>query len=402
MKRIGVVSVARSDYGILRPLLKRLHADADFDPALIAAGMHLMPEFGSTVAEIEADGFPIAARIEMPHGDAPGDMARAMGTGVGRFADAYERLRPDTLILLGDRFEMFAAGAAAQPFLIPIAHIAGGAITQGAIDDGFRHALTKLSHVHFVETIRHAGVLEHLGEARWRIHVTGALNLDNLRGIEWLNSADLYRRYGISLDPDKAPLLVTLHPVTREYGNTRRYAEALFAALDAYGGPAIFTYPNADTTGRLLIAMIEAHVRHRTYACAVPHLGTQGYFGLMRLACAMVGNSSSGIIEAASFRLPVVNIGTRQQGRPAGANVIHTGYGDGEILGAIRKAASPDFRASLAHLVNPYGDGRAAERIIGRLRALDLDDPRLLRKENPAELARDPLAPVRALRGQEV
>jgi UDP-N-acetylglucosamine 2-epimerase (non-hydrolysing)/GDP/UDP-N,N'-diacetylbacillosamine 2-epimerase (hydrolysing) len=386
MKKIAVVTVARSDYGILRPLLRRLSVEPGFELQVIAAGMHLATEFGHTIDEIRDDGFPIAATVEMmPAGDKPADIARAMGFGTAGYADAYERLQPDLLILLGDRFEMHAAAVAATPFLIPIAHISGGAVTEGAIDDNFRHSLTKFSHVHFVENQLHAARVRQMGEPAQRVHLTGALGIDSALETDWLSIAELNQRFGLALDPAKPPLLVTFHPVTREFQNTRAHGEALMAALESAGLPVVFTYPNADTAGRELIAMIEQFVRHHQkphpqQAWAVPSFGSQGYFSMMRHASAMVGNSSSGIIEAASLRLPVVDIGSRQKGRPAGVNVVRVDCEASAILNAIHQVTDTAWRQRLQGLVNPYGDGHAAPQIMATLRALDLKDPSLIRK----------------------
>ena len=381
-RRVGVVSVARSDYGVYRPLLKRLAEAPDVDLALIVAGMHLMPEFGASLEEIEADGFTPAAKVDLDlRDDTPLAVARAMGTGTGRFADADQRLGLDLLFVLGDRFEMHAAAVAAVPFLLPLAHIAGGSLTRGAIDDSLRHSITKLSCLHFVETETHAARVRQMGEEAWRVHLTGALNLDNIAELPVLPPAELNHRFGIDLDLAAPPLLVTFHPVTRDFAATRRHAEELLAALAAAGHPIVFTYPNADTGGRAVIDLIDAFVREHPRARAVPNLGVAGYFNLMRHARAMVGNSSSGLIEAASFRLPVVNVGERQDGRLAPANVIHVPCTKDAILNGIRRATSTAFRESIARLISPYGDGHAAERVLAVLRATDLTDPRLIRKD---------------------
>ncbi|MFQ6016763.1 MAG: UDP-N-acetylglucosamine 2-epimerase [Kiloniellaceae bacterium] len=380
-RRICVVTVARSDYGIYRPLLRRIRDEPDLELSLVAAGMHLCPEFGDTAEEIHADGFEIAARVDMTlASDGPGSIARSMGLGAIGFAHAYQQLEPDVIVVLGDRYEMHAATVAAVPFLLPVAHIAGGSLTRGAIDDGFRHSITKLSHLHLVETEICSKRVIQMGEEPWRVQVSGALGLDNIREIKLLTLEELNRRFALCLERNAPPLLVTFHPVTREYQNTRRYMEALSSALKSCGMPVVFTYPNADTNGRIIIDMIDRFVGKRPDAFGVPHLGTLGYFSLMAQATAMVGNSSSGIIEAASFGLPVVNIGTRQAGRLAPANVIAAGYASAAILEAIERAAAPEFRKGLEGLVNPYGDGHAAERMIEVLKTTDLRDPRLIQK----------------------
>jgi UDP-hydrolysing UDP-N-acetyl-D-glucosamine 2-epimerase len=381
MRRIGVVTVARSDYGVCRPLLRAIEAADDLELVLIAGGMHLDPALGDTIGEILADGFAPAARVPCsPEDDTPAGLARAMGRGTAGFAAAYEELGLDLLVVLGDRFEMHAAALAAQPFLIPVAHIDGGALTTGAIDDALRHSMTKLASLHFVENEPYRDRVVQMGELPERVYITGALGLDNLTEIELLPPDELDRRFGLALEEFGPPLLVTFHPVTRDYANTRRDAEALLAALDEIGLPLVFTYPNADTQGRVIVELIEAFAAERPRVRCVPHLGTQGYFSLMARAAAMAGNSSSGIIEAASFRLPVVDIGSRQHGRLAPDNVIHSGPGKAEIREGLRKALDPVFRKLLENLENPYGDGRAAPRMVEVLRQVDLADPTLIQK----------------------
>lgn len=379
-RRIGVITVARSDYGLLRPVLQRILAAADLELQLLVSGMHLSPEFGSTVQEIEADGFPIAERIEMLlSSDRPEGIARAMGLGAIGFAQAYARSRPDLLLFLGDRFEVHAAAAAALPFGIPLAHIHGGEVTEGAIDEAFRHSLTKMAHLHFASTELYARRILQLGEEPWRVTVSGAPGLDNLRGMQPLERPALEALLGLELA--EPPLLVTFHPVTTEVQRTGEHVDALLAALARAGRKVVFTHPCADAGGRLIIQKIQAFVAaHPGQAALTANLGTRSYFGLMALAAAMVGNSSSGIIEAASFELPVVNIGTRQRGRVRGANVIDVDGGVEAIAAAIDRAISPAFRAGLRGMVNPYGDGRAAERIVERLQRVPLDERLLVKK----------------------
>lgn len=381
MKRIAVVTVGRSDYGVYRPLLRALKADPGFALELIVGGAHLAPEFGRTLSEIEADDVKAATTVDLAQGgDSPEEVARAMGRGTVGFAEAYARMRPDLVVVLGDRFEMHAAAVAAVPFLIPIVHLDGGALTLGAIDDALRHSMTKLSSLHFAETQDYAARVIQMGEEPWRVTVTGALGLDNLTQVKLLTPAEIEARFGLDLPEGRPFLLATYHPSTREFAQTGEHIGAVVAAIEASGLPVVFTYPNADTGSGVVIEAIEKFVQNRAEAWAVPHLGTQGYFSLMARAAAMVGNSSSGIIEAASFELPVVNIGRRQEGRLAPANVIATGTTKAEILAGIRDAVSPEFRAGLADLVNPYGDGHAAERMIAVLRNTDPKDPRLIRK----------------------
>jgi len=378
MRTVGVVTVARSDYGIYLPVLRKIREEADLRLHLIASGMHLSPEFGATVRVIEANGFEVGERVEMLlSSDSPEGVAKSVGLGVIGFAQSFARLRPDVLVVLGDRFEMYAAALAALPFKIPVAHIHGGEVTQGAIDDALRHSMTKLSHLHFVSTQAYARRVMQLGEEAWRITVSGAPGLDNLRSVRLLTAQELEGRYGLCLK--RAPILVTFHPVTLEYERTEWQTGELLAALEASDMPVVFTLPNADTGGRTVIRMIEAFVRTHPWARIVNNLGTQGYFSVMSLAAAMVGNSSSGIIEAPSFKLPVVNVGARQQGRVRAANVIDVGYERAKVLRGIREALRAGFREGLREMVNPYGSGQASEKIVERLKSVVLDE-RLIMK----------------------
>jgi UDP-hydrolysing UDP-N-acetyl-D-glucosamine 2-epimerase len=367
LKTIGVVTAARSDYGIYVPLLQQISADPELNLYLMVTGMHLAPEFGQTETLIEADAFPIADRVEMLlSSDTPTGTAKSMGLGTIGFAQSFSRFRPDLLVVLGDRFEMFAAALAALPFKIPVAHLHGGEITQGAIDDSLRHSLTKLCHLHFVATQEYARRVVQLGEEPWRVNVTGALALDYLHSMKLLPLMELNSRYGMKLE--EAPLLVTFHPVTLEYEQTEWQITELLQALAKIRHPLVFTLPNADASGRLIRRRIKEFVAEHDHAHLVENFGAPGYFSMMAAAAAMVGNSSSGLIEAPSFKLPVVNIGTRQHGRIRAANVIDVGYSSTEILSGIKKALSVKFQQSLKDLVNPYGSGKAAPLIVAGIK----------------------------------
>ena len=378
MRTIGVVTVGRSDYGIYLPILRRIQADPELRLHLIVSGAHLAPGFGLTVNMIQADGFEIGERVEMLlTSDSPEGIAKSIGIGVIGFAQAFARFRPDILLVLGDRFEMHAAALAALPFNIPVAHIHGGEVTQGAMDDALRHSLTKLSHLHFVSTPEYARRVAQLGEEAWRITISGAPSLDNLRVLVLPTREQLEAQINFRLHP--APLLVTFHPVTLELDQTEWQITELMAALNELDMPVIFTMPNADTRNGIVRQHIAEYVRAHTSAWSVENFGTQNYFGVMQFAAAMIGNSSSGIIEAPSFKLPVVNIGTRQTGRVRANNVIDVGYERSEIVAGVQRAITPKFREGLRERVNPYGDGHAAENIVEVLKAVALDD-RLIRK----------------------
>lgn len=385
MRTIGVVTVARSDYGIYLPLLRQIQQDPDLRPYLIVSGMHLSPEFGLTVKAIEADGFEVCERVEMLlSSDSPEGIAKSMGLGTIGYAQAYARLRPDILVVLGDRFEMHAAAVAALPFKIPVAHIHGGETTEGAIDDALRHSMTKLSHLHFVSTQEYARRVVQMGEESWRVIVSGAPSLDNLHFVKLLKAHELEVKYRLRLN--QPPLLATFHPVTLEYERTEWQVSELLAALDTSEMPVVFTMPNADTSGRIIIRMIKEFVRTHASAQMVDNLGTQGYFSMMALAVAMVGNSSSGLVEAASFELPVVNVGSRQRGRVRGINVIDVDYEQTSILEGLQKALDPGFRAKLRGMRNPYGSGGASEKIVEVLKLVQLDDKLLMKRFHDLEV----------------
>ena len=377
MRTIGVVTGSRSEYGLLFPVLKAISAEPALCLKLFVTGMHLSPDFGLTVREIERD-FEITERVEMlVASDTPEAISKSIGLGMIGFAQTYTRHRPDVLLVLGDRFETLAAVAAALPFAIPIAHIAGGEATEGAIDDVIRHSISKMSHIHFVSLDEYRRRLIQMGEEPWRITISGEPGLDNLSAVPDLPTHELEQRIGMSLT--RAPMLVTFHPVTLELGQAEKQIGELLRALDRVGMPVVFTAPNADTDGRIIALRIQDFVDKHPDSCLVTSLGTAAYFSMMRRSAAMVGNSSSGIIEAGSFELPVVNIGSRQRGRFAPKNVIHCEPSAEAIEVAIGRAVSSDFRSGLRGIVNPYGDGQAASRIINVLKTVPLDAP-LLKK----------------------
>lgn len=378
MRTIGVVTVARSDYGYYLPILQRIQAERGLKLHLIVSGMHLSPEFGLTERVIVEDGFPIGDRVEMLlASDTPEAVAKSIGLGTIGFAQSYVRLRPDILLVLGDRFEMLSAVLAALPLRIPVAHVHGGELTEGAMDDAIRHSITKMSHLHFVATEEYARRVIQMGEEPERVTVSGAPSLDNLRRIRLRRREELEKRHRLGLL--RPFLLVTYHPVTLEHEQTKQHISELLAALEKANAPVVFTYPNADMGSRVIIENIRQFAARRRNTYLTINLGTQDYFSMMKHAAAMVGNSSSGIIEAASFRLPVVNIGSRQRGRVRGKNVLDVECKRGEIVRAIQKALSREFRKSLADHANPYGDGHAAERIVARLKQVSLDGA-LIRK----------------------
>jgi len=378
VRTVAVVTVDRSDWGIYRPVVRRIVEHLDLELALLVSGTHLDPRFGETVREIEGEGFDIGARVEVTcDAAAPSDVTTRMGQGTLGFGRVFSERRPDLLVVLGDRFEMHAAALAALPFRIPVAHVHGGELTAGAMDDALRHSITKLSHLHFVATDEYRRRVEQLGEEAWRITVSGAPSLDNIREIEIPTIEELERQVGMKLEPK--PLLVTFHPETLASRTPGEQVAELLGALERLRLPVVFTGTNADPGGDEIARAVAQYVADHADARVVRHLTTAGYFGMMRFASAMAGNSSSGIIEAASFELPVVNVGGRQGGRVRGRNVIDVPTGRRDIQSGLQRAVSAAFRESLRGMSNPYGVGDASDRIVGRLASEPLND-RLLRK----------------------
>lgn len=379
MRSVAVVSVGRSDYSIYRPLLRSLAGHQEVELRVLASGMHLEERFGMTVNLIERDGFAVSARIPMLQGeDSPEAVARAMGAGVAGFAGVFASSRPDLLVVLGDRFEMFAAALAAVPFNIPILHLHGGELSEGAMDDRFRHGLTKMSHLHGVATEAYRRRVIQLGEEPWRVTCCGALSLDNLLSLQRLPRGELERRF--QLDLSTPPLLVTLHPTTSEFEAAGPQADAMLDALSQSGRPVIFTMPNADMAGSVIRERILRYCDMNPSARWVENFGPEGYFSILGEVSAMVGNSSSGLLEAPSFALPVVNIGSRQKGRLRAGNVIDVPEFDpNAIHAAIQKALTPEFRAIAAGHETFFGDGHASERLLDLIVRTPLDH-RLLDK----------------------
>lgn len=379
MRCIAVVTTSRADYGIYRPVLRALETDPAFEVRLLVSGSHLSPDFGMTVRDIEADGFPVSERIEtLLASDSPEGTAKAMALGLAGFGQSFRRSRPDLLMVLGDRFEMHAAALAALPFRIPVAHVHGGEVTAGAMDEALRHSMTKLSHIHFVATEEYGRRVIQLGEEPWRVTVCGAPSLDNLRTAVLKSRQEMESRLGFNLGEQF--LLVTFHPATLDEADPAHQARTLLDAVVATGLPAVVTMPNADPGGRRVREVLLEIAAKNSSVHLVENLGTESYFSLMRIAAAMAGNSSSGIIEAVSFGLPVVNVGARQLGRVRAANVLDAPCEAEALAAVLGKALDPAFRATLAGLTNPYGDGHASERITARLKEVDLGPALLLKK----------------------
>jgi UDP-hydrolysing UDP-N-acetyl-D-glucosamine 2-epimerase len=379
MRNVAVVTTSRADFGIYQPVLQKIAARNDLRLELVVSGSHLDERHGMTVDEVIASGHEIAARIPiLEDSDHPVDIATAIASGVGGIGGFYSEARPDLVLILGDRYEMLSAAIAAIPFKIPVAHIHGGEITEGAFDDSIRHAITKLSHLHFTSTDSYAARVRQMGEENWRIVVSGAPSLDHFKNFIPASDEELHKAIGLSL-PDR-PLLLTYHPTTLGELSPREEIENLLSALSDIEQPLVFTAPNADPGSREISDRIETFVKMRRNAVLVTSLGSRFYFSMMSKAATLIGNSSSGIIEAASFRLPVLDIGNRQAGRLRPQNVINVVNHVKDIRDGLIRVLDPKFRNGLHDMQNPYYKGGASDLIAERLATVALDARLIVKK----------------------
>lgn len=374
MLNITVFTGTRAEYGLLYWLLKDIQADADLKLQLLVSGTHLSPEFGNTYTQIEKDGFDIDEKVEMLlSSDTPVGVAKSMGVAILGFTDALSRLAPDMLVVLGDRFEALAAAQTAMILRIPVVHLHGGEITEGAYDDAIRHAITKLSYLHCTSTPEYRQRVIQLGEAPERVKNVGAIGLDHLSRSKMLSVSALAESLDFSLS--KPFLLVTYHPVTLADEEPEASFKALLKSLDDFPDhQVILTYPNADDGGRLIIPMLEAYaMQNPKRVLAIPSLGQLRYLSAVKHAAAVIGNSSSGIIEVPSFDVPTVNIGARQKGRLAAKSVINCNPTKTEITEAIIFALEGRYKTAGEKIKNPYGQGDASSQIIALLKTTKLN-----------------------------
>lgn len=370
LRSVCVVTGTRAEFGLLRPVCEAIRASG-LELRLLVAGMHLAPRFGDTVRDIEAAGFAIDGRIEMtPEEDTHAAMALSIGTGICGMVRAMDRLHADAVLILGDRVEAFAGAVSGAALGRAVAHIHGGERTRGGLDESLRHAITKVAHLHFVATEACRERVIKMGERPDRVYAVGAPGLDTILGASLPSRADLSQRLGFPLP--ESYLFLVLHPVTTEAADAALQMRELLEGAKGTGLPAIAAYPNADAGGRTMIDVLEG-CRAEPWLRVFPSLDHRTYLALLRDAAALVGNTSSGIIEAASFHVPVVNIGSRQDGRERSTNVIDAPHDRAAIRKAVERALTDaEFRAQVQRCVNPYGDGRASERIVETLRSIEL------------------------------
>jgi UDP-hydrolysing UDP-N-acetyl-D-glucosamine 2-epimerase len=373
-RRIAVLTGSRAEYGLLYWTMKEIAAEPSLALQLIVTGSHLEKKFGMSVRQIEADGFSVDAAVPMNLGSSASvDIARALGEGVSGVARALDALRPDILLLLGDRYEVHAAATAAMIMRVPIAHLHGGETTEGAIDEAIRHAVTKMAHLHFVAAPQHRHRVLQLGESPDRVFVVGAAGLDNIARLDLLDRGSLEKTLGHELA--EGYLMVTYHPVTLQPGGSAAAVAELLAALDEFAERSlIITGTNADPDGDPVRAALGDYAaRHRGRVHLHETLGTLAYLSALKHAAAVVGNSSSGLLEAPSLGVPTVNVGDRQRGRLRAGSVLDAAEERSAIAAALRTALSPAFRAAIDPSRSPYGQPGAAKRIAVALRDLPLD-----------------------------
>ena len=381
MKRIGIMTGTRAEYGLLKSLMQEINKDNDLELYLIVSGMHLSPEFGMTYKEIEEDGFQINAKVEMLlSSDSPAGISKSIGLGVIGFADEFQRADLDMLILLGDRYEALSAAICALVMRVPIAHLHGGELTEGAIDEGIRHSITKMSYLHFTSTEQYRNRVIQLGENPERVFYVGALGVENIKKINLMTKEELER--SIHFEIDENTVVVTYHPVTLENNTVEEQFLNLLKVLDR--NPKIrmiFTKANADTNGRIVNELIDKYAAQNSErACAFMSLGQKRYLSALKYCRIVIGNSSSGIIEAPSFGKPIINIGDRQKGRICAGSVINCGYTQQEIQQAMETALTKEFENKASNCRNPYEKENTAANIISVIKDYLLNDKIKLKK----------------------
>jgi GDP/UDP-N,N'-diacetylbacillosamine 2-epimerase (hydrolysing) len=379
-RKVAVVTGTRAEYGILYPVLKAVEQHPKLRLLLVAAGMHLSHEFGYTVQELEKDGFRIDAEVDMlSSDDTLSAMSKSIGTGIIGLTQTWERLEPDVIVVLGDRVEPLAATIAGAYMSIPVAHIHGGDTGKGGLDESARHAITKFAHIHFPATKKSAGRIIRMGEDRWRVHTVGSPALDTILNEPLLPPGTTAKKLG--LDLSRPVILVVQHPVTTQVERAPQQMRQTLEAIVGLQYPTVVIYPNSDAGGRRMIEVIKQYEGY-PFIKTFKSLPRREYLSLMKVASIIVGNSSSGIIDAPSFGLPAVNVGTRQEGRERGKNVIDVAHKKSDIARASERALSDKkFLAEVRKRENPYGDGKAGPRIAEAVSRVAIT-PRLIQKKN--------------------
>lgn len=379
MKKIAVITGTRAEYGLLKNIIREIKDDNELELQLIVTGMHLSNKYGFTVNDIIEDGFTIDAECPILL-DYNGKEKNAfeLGLAINQFTTTFTRLNPDIILILGDRYEIFAAATTAMVLGIPIAHIAGGEITEGAMDEQIRHGITKLAHIHFPGAEEYEKNIKQMGEESWRIFNVGDSGIENIKLTRLLDKDELKESLGVEIDDNT--LLVTYHPVTLELDSVSDQINNLIEALSDYNGNIIVTYPNSDNGGDIIINAWENFAQKRENVYLYQSLGSLRYLSVMKLCGCIVGNSSSALIEAPYLKKPVVNIGNRQKGRLMAENIINVDYNANNIKNALNKALSEEFKKLTKEVKSLYGEGNTSKEIVEVLKKIEINE-KLLKKK---------------------
>jgi GDP/UDP-N,N'-diacetylbacillosamine 2-epimerase (hydrolysing) len=380
MRKILVVTGTRSEYGLLYWTMKEIQKDRELELQLIVTGNHLSREYGHTINQIKEDGFNINEQIDMLlDSDKKSSIIKSMGLEMIQIAQAFDRLKPDVLLILGDRYEIFVAATCAMMMNIPIAHMNGGESTEGAVDEQIRHAITKMAHIHFPGAEYYKERILKMGEEHWRVHNVGQAAIENVRRLEFLDKEQLKKE--LNMNFNKKIFLITYHPVTLNIENIEEQVDNLLKAIIKFDAQYVFTYPNADFGSKVIIDKINEFVKENDNAQVFYSLGQKRYLSLLKHTDVMIGNSSSGIIESPIFKVPVVNIGDRQKGRLRNKNIIDTEYNENDIYNCICKVLYDEvFIEGLNNIENIYGDGTTSKKIVNILKSIKQNKDLLFKK----------------------
>lgn len=380
-KKISILTATRAEYGLLKPIIEKLNKEPNFDVHVVVTGAHLSPEFGLTYREIEKDGITIDQKIEMLlSSDTPAGISKSMGLAMISFADYFEKLIPDMLIVLGDRYETLAVATVAMNQRIPIAHLHGGETTEGAIDESIRHAITKLSYLHFTSAEEYRNRVIQLGENPERVFCVGAVGIENILNEKLMSKFEIAE--SISFELNKPYAMVTFHPVTLEENKSEEQIKALLEVCGIYKNMKfIFTKANADASGRIINRKIDEFVEKNDNAIVFTSLGMVRYLSALKYCTMVIGNSSSGLLEAPSFGIPTINIGDRQKGRLQANSVINCEPIKEDIEKAIQLALSEEFKDKAKNTINPYGDGKTSCKVVEKIKDFLINDKVNLKKK---------------------
>jgi GDP/UDP-N,N'-diacetylbacillosamine 2-epimerase (hydrolysing) len=379
MRKIAAVTGTRAEYGLLYWTMKRIQMDDGLELQLIVTGSHLSSKYGNTIEQIKEDGFKIDEEIEIDiNFYKKSSISKSMGLEMIQMAQGFERLKPDMLLVLGDRYEVFAAAVCAMTMNIPIAHISGGEITEGAIDEQIRHAITKMAHIHFPGAECYAENIKKMGEESWRIFNVGDPGIENIKNTKLMTKEEI--KEDLDIDIDEETLLITYHPVTLEIEDLPSQISNLLEALSELDKKMIITYPNADYGNDYIIKELNKFSKENNNVYLFKNLGNRRYLSIMKNCGVVVGNSSSALVEAPYLKVPVVDIGNRQKGRLKAENIISCSNDSKDIINAINKSLSSEFKEKVKNVKSLYGEGSTSEEIVKVLKQIDIDD-KLLKKK---------------------